>query len=62
MRIVIEREADKYKAFLLDYQENVLRHIKKYRDLDESQAAIILHLWEEWFDLKEQHGIKEDEA
>jgi len=60
MRIVIEREVAKYKHFVEDFQE-VLRHFRKYRALDESQAELINEMWDDWFDLKEAWDIKEDE-
>ena len=61
MRIVLEREAKKYKAFVYDFFWKVLRPARKYRELTDDQAELLEELWEGWFDLKEQHNIKEEE-
>lgn len=61
MRIVFERDVDKYKSFVYDYYWHVIRPMYKYRELTEEQAEIVIEMREEWFNLKDEHNIKEDE-
>jgi hypothetical protein len=61
VRIVIEREVQKYKSFVYDFYWRGIRPMYKYRELTEEQAKIAEEIRESWFRLKDEWNIKDDD-
>lgn len=60
MRIVIEREAEKYKDAMWRFYQDVLRPVWKWGEHSEETAETVEQIRDGWFRVLEEHSIDLD--